>query len=313
VYEYWGRAVVAAGRSSRGPSCRRGTVSSVAPYRIGRKSIELSPVSCYLLCVKNAVKNVLERVFGFERYLLLHAIFVAYTMPFRRTEGAVLHFIRRLPVDATVLDIGANIGVMTLLFSRRARRGRVLGFEPIMGNFHVAQRLLRLFRVANATLLPIGLGERDEVVTMVVPRAKNGVRLVGLSHVVDATHGADPGGDLQSARLRRLDDLPALAGVRIDAIKLDVEDHERYVFRGAAELIRRDRPLIYCELWGKENRSECLAFLDDLGYRAFVSAGRNLEPYDPSSHRQINVLFVPPEQKALREHVGTDGRLTSAV
>jgi FkbM family methyltransferase len=241
--------------------------------------------------VKHLAKRVLQRAFGFHRYLVAHSVFVALTLRFRRDEGAVLQFLARISPDAFVLDIGANVGTMTLLFARRARRGTVYAFEPIPENIRATAAIVKLFRLRNVKLFPIGLGERDEQVTMVMP-SSDGVRLEGLSHVVRDGEAAE--GMRYDVRLARLDTLPELRGRRVDAIKIDVEDHEQFVLRGAERIIARDLPVIYCELWSPENQTACFALLERYGYRPFVVHGNGVAPYDPASDRAINFLFLPP-------------------
>jgi FkbM family methyltransferase len=232
-----------------------------------------------LLSTKTTTKRVLQRTLGFRRYLVAHSLFVAGTLALRRSEGQVRRFIERLRPDANVLDVGSNVGTMTLLFARRCLRGHVYAFEPIPENIAATWTMVTLFDLPNVTVFPFGLGERDETVTMVMP-AQNGVRLEGLSHVL-ADANAIEEGVRYDVELRRLDGLATFGKVRVDAMKLDVEDHERYVLAGAERIIARDHPLIYAELWSAENRRGCCALLERHGYRLAYDDGQN-------------VLFEPP-------------------
>ena len=227
---------------------------------------------------KGFAKKRIRDLFGLQNYLVAHAIFVAATLRLRKQEGAVLRFIRALPADATVLDIGLNVGTMALLFAWKAHRGRVIGFEPIPENYEAALRLFRLLRIKNVTVHPFGLGERDDDVLMVMPQDDDGVLLEGTSHVVDADRPAERGA-VYTVALRRLEDVAR--DMRIDAIKIDVEGHERFVLRGGYETIRRCRPIIYAELATESNRKDCVEMLEALGYRAESEPGN------------VNVLFFP--------------------
>jgi FkbM family methyltransferase len=246
--------------------------------------------------MKSRVKAAIQKQFGFDNYLLLHGMFVFATMRFRRDEGAVRHFVKRLPKDATVLDIGANVGHMALLFARRANRGKIVAFEPIPENVRAAQRLIRLARVKNVQFHAIGLGESDRDVEMFMPTDAYGGRLSGISYVVDSSHRTSSAGVKYTIPIRRLDTWPEF-NETVDAIKIDVEDHERYVFRGAKTIIERDLPLIYVELFSPENKDECFGFLTALGYTAFVSVGSRLVAYEQGRHGHVNFLFVPPARK----------------
>jgi FkbM family methyltransferase len=242
--------------------------------------------------MKYHAKAFLQSALGFHAYLVVHSLFVALTMRFRPHEGEVRAFISRLAPDAIVLDIGANVGAMTLLFARQCPKGRVYAFEPIPENYRAASAVLRVCRIKNATIFPLGVGERRESLTMVMPNLGTRVRMEGTSHVV-RNPGFDDTGTLYRVQAIALDDFAGIADeTRIDAIKIDVEDHEQFVLHGARKIIERDRPLIYCELWGDANKAACFAMLEDLDYHAFVAVRGELVPFDARIHRTINFFFL---------------------
>lgn len=245
--------------------------------------------------MKLLVKSILQRVLGFHGYLVTHSVFVALTLRFRRDEGAVLRFISMLSRDATVLDVGANVGTMTLLFARRCPAGRVYGFEPIPENYRAACALLRLFGIRNARLFDFGLSDTNGNAEMIMPSAGT-VRLEGLSRVADATQQLNESGTRYTVRLARLDDLPEFENIKIAAIKIDVENHEQQVLRGARKMIARDRPLIYCELWEGENKRACFTLLTELGYAAYVAGPTTLQPYREGTSNALNVFFLPGKE-----------------
>jgi FkbM family methyltransferase len=226
---------------------------------------------------KFALKRALQSLLGLHGYLVAHAVFVAATLPLRRENGDIRAFLQRLRPDATVLDVGANVGALTLVFAKRCPYGRVFAFEPIPENVRAAEVVIERFRLRNVLLFPVAVGDRDGELEMVMPTDR-GVRLDGLSHVA---HEGWNDGIRYSVPAVRLDDFPALAGVRVDAIKLDVENHEQYVIRGARRIIERDRPLIYAEIWDDANMRGCREVLDPLGYRVVAT---------PSA---LNYFFVP--------------------
>jgi FkbM family methyltransferase len=244
---------------------------------------------------KLVTKWFLQRVFGYHVYLVAHSLFVAATIPLRKNEGGILHFIERLPANGTVLDIGANVGTMTLLLARKCKQGFVYGYEPIPENYSAASSLIAMLRVRNAHIFNIGLGDKNEEVEMIMPQT-NGVRLEGLSFVVGATTARTETGKHYAVSLKRMDELPELRDRRVDGIKIDVEDYESFVLRGGAAIIERDHPLIYCELWG--HKEECFAALERLGYSAFSAAREGLKPCDVSTPDVSNYLFVPSDRVA---------------
>jgi FkbM family methyltransferase len=62
--------------------------------------------------------------------------------------------------------------------------------------------------------------------------------------------GADVEGIRFQIKIETLDDVPELkTRTDVHAIKIDVEEFEAEVLKGGMELIRRCRPLIFCEIW----------------------------------------------------------------
>jgi FkbM family methyltransferase len=148
---------------------------------------------------------------------------------------------RLLPSGGTFVDIGANIGFVSLLAARcTGSSGRVLAFEPGPAfpalERHLAQAPWgKAFRVA--------LGASEGPLTLFVPPPEEH-RDFNVSIVAQA--GATP---LQ-VRQRKLDDILDEQRVEaVDLLKLDVEGSEPAVLDGAARVLERTRHLI-CEING---------------------------------------------------------------
>jgi Methyltransferase FkbM domain len=108
-------------------------------------------------------------------------------------------------------------------------------------------------------------------------------------------------------QVRRLDNLAALYGHRVDFIKLDAEGAELEILKGASEMLnRRPRPVILAEAedirtqpWGYR-AAAILEFLEQVGYSCFAIGGdAQLLPATPGSRRDgRNFLAVPREKQA---------------
>lgn len=238
------------------------------------------------------IQSLLQRVLGLERYLFAFSRFKIRTLHRDRNERDVLHFIDQMPTDAVVLDIGANVGIMTVLIARRVSRGHVHAFEPIPENFRVLQRIVRHFGLTNVTLHEMALGDSDHELEMVMP-VEQSVRMQGLSRVVTGQPGDPTEGEHYSVPQRRLDDLEELRRVHVAGMKVDVEDFEQYVFRGGLGLIQRCQPLVYTELGRSGNRRACLDLFDQLGYSVGVLEDGEVVPFDPGRHEQHNFFLTP--------------------
>jgi FkbM family methyltransferase len=249
--------------------------------------------------MKNRIKAFLQAWLGYERYLRLFAWFKVRTLRWDRREKDFFHFLSRVPEDGVVLDVGANLGFLCVHLARRVSRGAVIAFEPLPDNHHVLRRMVRRFALRNVEIYPWAVGDRNGTVSMVLP-VQGKARQQGLGHVVEAGRDHEAGIAFE-VPVHRLDDVPEVNNpwTRVAAIKIDVENFERFVLRGAMEVLQRDRPLVYLELWDNENRRECFAIAESLGYRVMVFDGHRLVPFEPVNHRAYgNFFFVPSGQPA---------------
>jgi FkbM family methyltransferase len=249
------------------------------------------------LLVKRTLQKLLQSALGLERYLDLFARYRLLAGPFDRGDEAFRAFLGKLPEDGTVLDVGANVGVMTIQLARRVRRGTVVAFEPNPLSHGAAARLLKARQVENVVLHPWALGKKAGDVEMVMP-VSGAVRLHGLSHVAGPT---DPAGGYRfRAAARVLDEMDELfaPGVRVTGMKIDVEDFESDVIEGARRLLALHRPLVYCELWLTPNRDRTVALMRELGYDAMVCKGGALEPFEPWPHASTQDFFFVPQASA---------------
>lgn len=243
--------------------------------------------------MERLVQSVLQRLLGFDRYLRWFSRAKIRTLRWDRNERDVLHFISQLPEDGVVLDIGANIGIMTVLMARRVSRGRVHAFEPIPENFRTLRANVEHFGLTNVSLHQLALGDEEGELEMVMPEQQH-VRMQGLSHVVGAPGSGDPVGQRYHVPQVRLDDLDVLADTPIAGIKIDVENFEQYVLRGGRRLLEQWHPPIYAELGPNENRARCLELVESLGYWPGVLEDGRVVPFEPGRHHQHNFFLVPP-------------------
>ena len=241
--------------------------------------------------MERLIQSLLQRILGFDRYLFLFAWFKTKTLHRDPNEKDVLQLISRMSEESVVLDIGANIGIMTVLIARRVRLGHVHAFEPIEENFRALERLVAHFNLTNVTLHNMALGDSSGHLEMVMPEQQF-VRMQGLSHVIQ------PGQEVVGRRYKvpqeRLDDLEFLQDLKIDGIKIDVEGFERFVFAGGHRLLERCSPLVYAELVEPENRRFSCELFESMGYTVSVAQGDLIVPLDESLHNSHNLFMIPP-------------------
>ena len=258
-----------------------------------KKILPLAPM-------KKAIQAIFQRILGFKNYLFVFSVFKIKTLAWepKDKEGDFNYFLTLLKDEDVVLDIGANLGIMTVLMARKCVKGKVYAFEPVPDNFEAMARVVKFFKLKNVELNQVALGEESGKVEIRMPILK-GVKMQGLSHVDhNSIEGYDADYVNYEVPLKRLDEWPFPENEIISAIKIDVENYEQFVFKGGKEVVRKHKPMIYCELWDNENRKNTLTLLENEGYTVKVLDNDQLVDFSPSIHSNHN-FFILPETLSL--------------
>lgn len=229
---------------------------------------------------------------GLQNYLFLFARYVIFKLPLDKKERDFLKFINLIQDGAHVLDIGANIGVMSYFFAKKLPESAIHSFEPVPDNLQVLSKVKTKFNLFNVKIHPHAIGNMKGKVKMVMPEMKN-VYFHGLSHIEQ--DGKESKGNLYEVEVKKLDELIEFEDVKVSAIKIDVEEYEFNVLSGAKELIKKNRPVIYCELWENENRKKSLEFISKLDYKIIINQKKNLKEFVGQKGFQ-NFFFIPIER-----------------
>jgi FkbM family methyltransferase len=239
--------------------------------------------------LKLFIKYLLQRLLGFRRYLCWFAAWKVRTLHRDKKEKDFFVFMDLIPKEAGVIvDAGANLGVMSVHLGRRFPDAQVVAVEPMPQNYGVLETVVKKFRVKNVQLHKVALGDKPGVGKMVMP-VEASVRQHGLCHMEEVADG-EVVGERESVTIVKLDDLP-MPDARVLAIKVDVENYEHKVLLGAREIIRRHRPVVYCELWDNQNRQDTLALMRELGYGVFCVRQGRVVAFDPKDCVTQNFIF----------------------
>jgi FkbM family methyltransferase len=164
-------------------------------------------------------------------------------------EPATRRFLlQQLRPGDTFLEVGANIGVFTVAASQRVGpQGRVIAIEASPRIVCYLEANVRANRLGNVVLIQCAVQDVDSP----------GVDFFDApaSHFGMGALAAQFGSPAQRVAGRRLDSLRAeWGGGRVALLKVDVEGFEAAVFRGAGELLSRDRPWLTFEFadWAEQ-------------------------------------------------------------
>lgn len=209
-------------------------------------------------------------------------------------------FQNNLQPNSVVLDIGANVGLYSLLAAQIVCAGKIFAFEPLPDTQRELRENIALNR-ATHLIDPVGLALSDQT---------------GEGFITSDFHssnfivGADAAAAKHRIELTTLDHFATTRALdRVDFIKIDVEGHELATLRGASAVLRQHRPMLLVELIERpmefsgravSDHRAVLALLAELGYVHHVvddcglivpGTSFRLNPADRSYH---NYLFHIP-------------------
>jgi FkbM family methyltransferase len=161
----------------------------------------------------------------------------------------------------TVIDVGGNLGFFVLILNELVGpSGKIYSFEPSGRLMKRLETTIRNNNISNVTVVNLALGESEGNSILHYNPGQT-----GLSSIV-----ADFDNDSLSEEIRitTLDKFSENISGRVSFIKIDTEGYEPQVLKGAKELIKKDKPVIYIELGGDYQKSsaEALMILKELNY-----------------------------------------------
>jgi len=176
-----------------------------------------------------------------------------------------------------VVDVGANIGEITLIAAQRVGdTGRVIAVEPVNV---IADRLAEHVRVndlSQVTIVREALGSAGQDRVPIYASCGQDVsdEHQGLASLYGEGEGQEP---IEYVNITTLDDKAASLDLsRVDLIKIDVEGGELPCLQGAENVLRRFRPMLIVEI---QEFSACQAgwsvkelfeYLRGFGYEFFT-------------------------------------------
>jgi FkbM family methyltransferase len=145
-----------------------------------------------------------------------------------------------LKADDVFMDVGANLGYFTIMFSAFVKR--IIAFEPVAMTHKYCEANIALNGLANVELYQCGLWKEDTLTSIKMDPSS----LMGAS----ITPSGDTG-SVESIRCRQLDAMvesDELTLTRLDVIKMDIEGAEVAALQGMRRTLERFKPTILMEL-----------------------------------------------------------------
>lgn len=169
-----------------------------------------------------------------------------------------------LRVEGCFIDVGANTGIYVVMAGVLTDDRNIYAFEPLPAVAQIARKNIEANAlIQRVTLHEVALSDAVGTASLHIPDPGHGLVETSASLEKDfkAAH------TVIEVPVKRLDDFAI--GETVGVIKVDIEGHEYAFLRGAAETIRRDRPLIFAEVVGPARKASIGAFLHDVDYVDF--------------------------------------------
>jgi FkbM family methyltransferase len=197
---------------------------------------------------------------------ILPQINIEYYVGHGLFESALMEWCKQFcKPDKVFLDIGAHSGTYTI--SLAAYCSHVYSFEPQKMTYYALCGGVALSGKENVTCLQYGLGSPDQVGKKVLNIVSND----GGGSTVQV-----PGGSMRILKQENIEikTLDEFAIDNVGFIKMDVEENELYVLKGARDTLARNQyPTILFE--SNFNNSELFSFIESTGYEIIPVGGCN--------------------------------------
>jgi FkbM family methyltransferase len=171
---------------------------------------------------------------------------------------------------STFVDIGANYGFYSLLAAHWNPHIRVVAFEPVSQIFAGLRRNIELNGLQGRIhAYCVALSDQSGAAKLFFPSSESR-DYESTATLAQGNWQQRKGAPVIEIQASSFADFERQHPVRLDVVKIDVEDHEASVLRGMEEAIRRDRPFIVCEILPRPHRNEkTREIIDSLGYTAY--------------------------------------------
>lgn len=213
----------------------------------------------------------------------------------RNFEPNMVQLFRNLiePSDI-VADVGANIGLTSLLFSSLAKK--TYAFEPSPSTFNILTENLGRNEITNVVAINQGLGERLEDLTITFASNNRSGGFVSSKTRPDAGHTTE------EIEINTLDHYFFAQQEAPTFLKIDVEGFEHKVVLGGLELLEKSKPIVVLEM-----NHFCLNVLQKITIPDFLDFMRKVFPYlyaIEADNSEVVDLHIPDKAyMVMHEHV----------
>lgn len=214
----------------------------------------------------------------------------------KEDEQMILRFLKE---GDLILDIGANIGWYSILFSKKFPQATIYSFEPIHETYKYLITNLMLNKANNVFPLNIGISEKDSFSTYYY--FPEGSVLASERNLIECSKAKKT-----TCKVTSLDTFINEQNInKIDFIKCDIEGAELSAITGGIHAIKRFLPIMLIELFERwtlqfgYHPNDVIHLLNQLGYECFLANKNQLENcpiYKETEDERLNFFFLHKEK-----------------
>ncbi|MGB5596433.1 MAG: FkbM family methyltransferase [Crocosphaera sp.] len=201
------------------------------------------------------------------------------------------------------LDIGANIGFYSLFaaLNDTDETIKIYAFEPVPVVFSRLKDNIQLNKISNIQPINTAINNYDGLVNLLIKQ--HDLSMPTLSRITSSSNQKSL--ETITVKSLKIDTFVTRNDIcQVDLIKIDIEGAEAKAIEGAKDVIQRDKPIIICEIGGK-NRAKNIQqqISETVSYLCFLITDKGLIPIDkitnPSLRKYYNYLLVPKDKVSI--------------
>ena len=227
-------------------------------------------------------------------------------------EATEIKFLKQIIKNGdTVLDLGANIGVYSLIFAKLVgKSGHVFAFEPDPTNFEILSKNVKENKHENVTLVQKAVSEKNDRIKLYVSKR---------NHASHRIFDSEEKRNSIEVDVTTLDTYFEKIKNPINFIKMDIEGVEGAALLGAPNIIKNSKDLVimmeYFPKWIKKygtNPQEILNLLIDKKFKLFnidimqkkivpINVKSFVKEYNEEKENYTNVLCVKGKEYSIND------------
>lgn len=217
-----------------------------------------------------------------ERFELDISNVIDHAKYFGYGEKGLQNLEEKIKENFIIVDVGANIGTMTVRFAKLASLGKIIAFEPSLQTYNRLIKHIEINNLTNIIAVNQGVGYKSGAFKLYkVVETNPGMNRILPNNLSDEVL------EFEYISVSTLEkELEKLQVKKVDLIKIDVEGYEYQVLKGAEKILDLYKPMLFIELDDfnlKQNASSALEvvnFLMDKNYS--IKGAESLEDISKS-------------------------------